>query len=272
MIIIGERLNSSRRSFRAALESRDEQFILKEAEEQVKAGANFLDLNVSALPDQEIDLLRWIIPLIQNHLDICLSLDSANPQALAEGLSLHRGRAILNSITLEKHRWQAILPLIKKYKPLVIALCLDESGLPETPEKTLDLARRIKDGFEQEGLTLDDVFFDPLVRPLGVNDKAGVIFLQSLRLIKFHFPQLKTVAGISNISFGLPHRPLLNRTFLTLAIEAGLDAAILDPCDAEIMATVKAALALGGRNNHLKNYLKYIREKKEKGSTKKFSI
>ncbi|MCX7973597.1 MAG: dihydropteroate synthase [Candidatus Aminicenantes bacterium] len=262
MIIIGERLNSSRKTVRIALEKRDEEFILKEAYEQVKAGANFLDINVSALPDQEIELLRWIIPLIQSNLDICLALDSPNPQAFAEGLPLHRGRAFLNSLTLEKNRWNSIIPLIKKYNPLVIVLCLDETGLPGSPEKILKLAQKIKNDLEKEGIELADVFFDPLVRPLGVNFKAGAIFLQSLRLIKLNLPEIKTVAGISNVSFGLPRRSLLNRTLLTLAIEAGLDAAIIDPCDVEIMASLKATLAISGQDNYLKGYLKFVRESK----------
>jgi len=262
MIIIGERLNSSRKAIRIALENRDEDFLIKEALNQVRAGAHYLDVNVSALAEKEIELLKWLVPLIQSRTDLPLSIDSPNPEALAAGLTVHRGRPFLNSLTLEKNRWTALIPLIKEYKPLVIALCLDESGLPDSPEKTLELAQKIREGLEREGIDLDSVYFDPLVRPVGINFKAGVLFIQSLRLIKLKLPDIKTVAGISNVSFGLPRRSLLNRTLLALAVEAGLDAAIFDPCDGEMMATLKAAQALAGQDNYLKNFLKFIREKK----------
>ncbi len=266
MIIIGERLNSSRRTVRFALEKMDEDFLIKEALDQVKAGAQYLDLNVSALPEREIELLKWAIPLIQSQINVPLAIDSPNPHALAIGLAFHRGRPILNSLTFEKERWNLTIPLIKDYKPLIIALCLDESGLPPSPEKTLELAQKIIDGLEKEGIDPHDVFLDPLVRPLGVNFKAGSLFLESLRLIKRQLPGLKTVAGISNISFGLPHRSLLNRTLLTLAVEAGLDAAIFDPCDGEMLAAVRAAQAISGQDRNLKNFLKYIRDNKPKKS------
>lgn len=264
MIIIGERLNSSRQAVRLALEKRDEAFLIKEAFDQVKAGAQYLDVNVSVLPDREIELIKWVIPLIQSQVNVPLAIDSPNPKALATGLALHRGRAFLNSLTLDKERWNLTIPLIKEFKPFVIALCLDESGLPDSPEKTLELAQKIRDNLEKEGLDPADVFLDPLVRPLGVNFKAGSLFLESLRLIKRQFPGLKTVAGISNVSFGLPHRSLLNRTLLTLAIEAGLDAAIFDPCDSEMLAALKAAQAISGQDSYLKNFLNFIREKRTK--------
>lgn len=262
MIIIGERLNSSRKSVRLALENRDEDFLIKEALDQVRAGAQYLDVNVSVLPDQEIELIKWVIPLIQSQVNVPLAIDSPNPQALATGLALHRGRAFLNSLTLEKERWNLTIPLIREYRPFVIALCLDESGLPDSPRKTLELAQKMRDSLEKEGLDPSDVFFDPLVRPLGVNYKAGSLFLESLRLIKRQLPGLKTVAGISNVSFGLPHRSLLNQTLLILAIEAGLDAAIFDPCDSEMLAALKAAKAVSGQDNFLKSFLNFIRDKR----------
>lgn len=262
MIIIGERLNSSRKAVRLALENRDEDFLIKEALNQVNAGAQYLDVNVSALADQEIELIKWVIPLIQSQVNVPLAIDSPNPRALATGLALHRGRPFLNSLTFEKERWNSIIPLIKEYKPFVIVLCLDESGLPDSPEKTLDLAQKIRDGLEKEGADQADFFFDPLVRPLAVNFKAGSLFLESLRLIKRELPELKTVAGISNVSFGLPSRSLLNRIFLAFAVEAGLDAAIFDPCDSEMLAALSAAQAINGQDKYLKNFLNFIREKK----------
>lgn len=261
MIIIGERLNSSRLPVREALEKRDLSFLLEEALRQKMAGADFLDLNAAALADQEIDLLKWAIPLIQEKTDLPLAIDSPHPEALEAGLGLHRGRAVLNSLTLEKTKWPKLIPLIKKYKPLIIALCLGESGLPQTPQQALDFALKMADCLEKEGISPADVFLDPLVRPIGVDYRAGLLFIQSLRLIRDKLPDYRTVAGISNVSFGLPRRSLLNRTLLAMAVEAGLEAALIDPCDHEVMASLRAAEALAGKDPHLKGYLRFIRQK-----------
>jgi len=207
-------------------------------------------------------LLRWAVPLLQERVDLPLAIDSPHPLAIEVGLSLHRGRAFLNSLSLEKNRWEELLPIIKEYRPLIVALCLDEAGLPSTPEETLQLAQRISTKLEKEGLDPADVFLDPLVRPLGVDYKAGTLFLLSLRLIKQELPAFRTIAGISNISFGLPLRSLLNRSLLSLAVEVGLDAAIIDPCDSEMTASLKASEALCGRDINLKAYLSYARERK----------
>ncbi len=262
MILIGERLNSSRPLIRQALATRNEEFLLEEAFRQKKAGADFLDVNLSALPEHELDFIQWLVPLLQEKVDLPLSLDSPNPKAIEVGLSLHHGRALLNSISLERARWEALLPLVKKYKPFVVALCLDEAGLPCSPAATLTLAERIARNLAQNEIDPSDVFLDPLVRPIGVDYKAGRLFLQSLRLIKQTLPSFRTVAGISNVSFGLPCRSLINRTLLALAVEAGLDAAIIDPCDQEVMATLRAAEALSGQDINLKNYLRYARAQK----------
>jgi cobalamin-dependent methionine synthase I len=263
MIIVGERLNSSRVSVRQALEKKDENFLVNEALKQKQAGADILDLNVSALPEKEIELLKWAVPLLQERVDLPLAIDSPHPSAIEVGLSLHRGRALLNSLSLEKNRWEALFPIIKEYRPLIVALCLDETGLPSTPEEALRLAQRISTKLEKEGVDPADVFLDPLVRPLGVDYRAGTLFLLSLRLIKQKLPAFRTIAGISNISFGLPLRSLLNRTLLSLAAEAGLEAAIIDPCDPEVTASLKAAEALCGRDINLKAYLSYARAKKK---------
>lgn len=271
MIIIGERLNSSRLPVRVALEKRDEFFLLEEARRQKKAGADFLDLNVSALPGQQIELLKWAVPLIQEKTDLPLAIDSPHHEAIEVGLSLHQGRAVLNSLTLEKTKWSMLIPLIKKYKPLIIALCLGESGLPRTPQEALDFALKMAHSLEKEGINPADVFLDPLVKPVGVDHRAGLLFIQSLRAIKTKLPHYRTVAGISNVSFGLPRRSVLNRTLLALAVEAGLDAAIIDPCDHEVMASLRAAEALTGKDPNLRSYLRFIRQKNEEKKEKNLS-
>jgi len=263
VIIIGERLNSSRQVVYQALVTKNENFLINEARRQVEAGAQFVDLNVSALLEKEAEALHWAIPLLQQNLDIFLAIDTLNPQAMKVGLEVHHGQAILNSITAEKSRLEAMLPLVKDYSPLVIALCLDEQGVPSQPEDCLKIADKLLEIFQKNGVPEQNIFLDPLVRPLGVNPEAGKIFLRSLELIKKNFPQVKTVAGISNVSFGLPWRALLNRTLLLLARGKGLDAAICNPLDKKLTAQLRAIEALLGLDPQLTNYLGFYRQQKK---------
>lgn len=264
MILIGERLNSSRSPVRQALERRDENFLIQEARRQVAAGAQYIDFNASALMEKEIEILQWAVPLLQQNLNIPLAIDTPNPQAMEVGLQLHQGQAILNSISAEKSRLEAMLPLIKTYSPLVIALCLDDEGVPATAEDCLRIAEQLIAAFQKNNLPLENIFLDPLVRPLGVNPEAGLIFLRSLELLKKEFPQVKTVAGISNVSFGLPWRPLINRTLLILARQRGLDAAICNPLDKDLLAQLRVAEALLGEDPRLSNFLQFYRSHKNK--------
>jgi 5-methyltetrahydrofolate--homocysteine methyltransferase len=264
VILIGERLNSSRASVRQALEARNEAYLIQEARRQVEAGAQFIDFNASALMEKEIDILQWAVPLLQQNLTVPLAIDTPNPQAMAVGLKLHQGQAILNSISAEKSRLEAMLPLIKEFSPLVIALCLDEDGVPSQPENCLRIATRLINTFQKNNIPLENIFLDPLVRPIGVNPEAGLIFLRSLELIKENFPGVKTVAGISNVSFGLPWRASINRTLLILAVQRGLEAAICNPLDKDLMAQLLAAEALLGRDPRLTNFLQFYRQHKDK--------
>lgn len=262
MIIVGERLNSSRPPVFKALEEKDERFLIKEAKRQEEAGASYIDLNTAALLDKEIETLRWAIPLLQKELKVPLSIDTPNPEAMEEGLGLHKGQALLNSLTGERERIKAFLPLIKEYKPCIIVLCLDDTGLPKTSDKELSIAQRMVELLNKEGIEPGDIFIDPLVRPVSVDQGAVNLFLESLEKIKKNLPKVKTIAGISNVSFGLPQRRLLNRTFLTLAISKGLDTAILDPLDKKIFSAIHSARAILGRDPSLRNYLAFVRGKK----------
>jgi 5-methyltetrahydrofolate--homocysteine methyltransferase len=261
MIIIGERLNSTRKSVLEALRCRDAEFLRGQAQKQQEAGAAYVDLNAAALMDDEVEGLRWAIPLLQRKIAIPLSIDTPNPKAMEAGLKVHKGRALLNSITAEKCSLDALLPLVREFKPRVIALCLEESGPPTAPDVAVVRARKLTDILTGAGLAPEDIFLDPLVRPIGVDPSSGALFLDSVEAVKRALPQVKTVAGLSNVSFGMPQRRLINRTFLALAMARGLDAAICDPLDAEIQATVHAASALLGQDPSLKSYLRYSRAK-----------
>ncbi len=262
MIIVGERLNSSRRSVLEALNRKDKKYLVDQAKKQGKAGASYIDLNTAALLDKEVQTLKWAILLLQKELRIPLSIDTPNPEAMEAGLKIHKGQALLNSLSGEAKRIKTFLPFIKEYRPRIIVLCLDDEGLPETSDKELSIARKIVNLLDKEGVNHKDIFIDPLVRPIGVDQKAGELFLETLEKIKKNLPSVNTIAGVSNVSFGLPRRKSLNRAFLVLALQRGLDAAILDPLDREILAAIHSAEALLGKDPSLKDYLAFIRSSK----------
>jgi 5-methyltetrahydrofolate--homocysteine methyltransferase len=259
MIIVGERLNSSRKSVFEAFQTQNAGFFVDQALRQEQAGARYIDVNAAALLDDEVDALRWVLPILQEKLSVPLSIDTPNARAAEEGLKLCAKRPLLNSLTLESRRLDQILPLVRKFKPRVIALCLDDEGLAQTPARAAEIAKRAKETLVREGLEAEDIFIDPLVRPIGAEPAALKTFVDSIPRLKHEVAGIRTIAGISNVSFGLPLRPALNRALIVLAVERGLDAAICDPLDEELQSLAHAALALAGRDPGLKQYLKFAR-------------
>ena len=262
MIIIGERLNSTRKPIREALERRLGDFLTSEAIRQKEAGAEYIDLNAAALMEEEIATVSWAVPLLQGATSLSLAIDSPNPEAIEAGLKAHRGRALLNSLTAERSRIERILPLIREYKPRVIVLCLNDEGMPKDPDSAVAIARKMVELLVREGLTMDDIFIDPLVRPVAAEPGAARLFLDSLAALKKALPGAITVAGLSNVSFGLPLRGLINRSLLVMALERGLDAAICDPLDKDLQASLKAAEALLVRDPSMKSFLRFARDRK----------
>ncbi|MDI6698111.1 MAG: dihydropteroate synthase [Candidatus Saccharicenans sp.] len=265
LIIIGELLNSSRRSVEEAFLNKNADYLLELAVEQEKAGCSYLDLNASTLFDGEPGLLTWIIPSLQEKVSIPLSIDSTNPVALEAGLKVHRGRALLNSIPGKQKEMEEIIPLIRDYRPQVIVSCLDDGGFPETPERTVAIAERILNRlFSQTSVVQDDIFLDLLARPLAVTPGAGRQFLETLLLVRKELPGFKTVAGLSNVSYGLPRRRVVNLTFLTNLIGHGLSAVIADPLHPDFKATVIVSEFLNNRPGARERFLAWARsEQKE---------
>ena len=259
MYIIGERLNSTRRAVKDALENRNVDFLLQETKKQLDRGAAAIDLNAATLMESELEALKWAVPLLQEQFSAPISIDTPNKTAMEAGLKVHRGQAVLNSMTAESSRIADLLPLVKTYRPITIILCMDDAGLPQTPREELKIASRMVELMEREGIDLEDIFLDPLVRPVGADPDSGRLFLDSLSLIKGQYPDIKTIAGLSNVSFGLPRRNLINHTFLTLAMSHGLDGAILNPLDKDMISAVRTGEALLGLDPMLRKYLSYIR-------------
>jgi len=263
MIIVGERINTTRKSIRKAVEERDTGFIQDEAKKQADAGANYIDVNSGTSVKNEVEDMKWLVETVQAVVELPLCIDSPNPEALEAGLAIHKGKPIINSITGEQSRMEMILPLVEKYKTSVVALTMDETGMPHTAAQRTDIAKKIVDAVVKRGIAEEDIYFDALVRPISTEPKQAIEFLDSLKGIK-SLGKVKTICGLSNISFGLPKRGLINAAFLNMAVYAGLDAALIDPLDKGMLAAVKISDALLGRDEFCLNYIAACRSREFK--------
>ena len=266
MIIIGEKINSTRKPIREAIAKKDRGLLQELAQAQAQAGADYIDVNTGAFPEEEVELMEWLVGVVQEVVEVPLCLDSANPVALQAGLKVDKkGRPIINSITGEEARFNKIVPLVLQYQAPVLALSLDDNGITKTVEDRFAVARRLIEALCAEGIAQGQIFLDPLIQPVSVQNDFGLIAIEVIRRVKKEFPQVNTTCGLSNISFGLPGRANLNRCFLAMAMAAGLDSAILDPLDEELMDTTKAAEALLAKDHFCMDYIKAFRESKASG-------
>lgn len=262
MLIIGEKINTTKKSIDAAVEAKDAEAIRNEVEKQLEAGANIIDVNTGTRIKSEVEDMKWLVNTIQESFDCRLCIDSPDPNAIKAGLELCKKKAMVNSITGEKERVDAIMPMVKEYEAGVVALTMDEAGMPTTGEDRHKIASKIIDMIADYNIPMDDIYFDALIQPVGSNPEQGLAVLEGIRLIRTSFPDAHIVCGLSNISYGLPERKLLNRTFLPMALGAGLDAAIMDPTDQKLMSTVLASCALLTRDEYCLSYISSWREGK----------
>jgi 5-methyltetrahydrofolate--homocysteine methyltransferase len=261
VLIIGELINCTRKKVGEAARNRDVEFFKEIARRQANAGADMLDVN-GGLPGQETEVLPWLVNVVQEIVATPLCLDSADPAALRRALPLCRQRAMINSITDEPARMQALLPLLKDFRPKVIALCLGEAGPPNTVEDRVRTAGRLVERLTAEGFVLDDIYVDPCVLPISTSPEHGRALVEATGQIKARYPGIHLSAGVSNVSFGLPMRKLLNEVLIVLLMAQGLDAAIIDPTDPQLMMNIRAAEALLGRDEFCANYIQAFREGK----------
>lgn len=259
MQIIGEKINGTRKLVAKAIAERDAMFIQNLAKQQVEGGANWLDINAGTHPDREADDLVWLIDLVQEITDVPLCLDSANPAALHVAMQHVKQRPMINSISGEASRLRDILPLVAEQGCEVIALCMDDKGIPATAEARIQVIEKVFEQTRRAGLADDKIYIDPLVMTIATNTEAGRITLDTIRAVRAQFPQAHISCGLSNVSFGLPVRMLINRTFLVLAREAGMDTAIIDPNDRELQAAMRAVDLLLGRDKHCLGYTRAYR-------------
>jgi cobalamin-dependent methionine synthase I len=259
MLIIGERINSTRRQIGEAVRNGNAAVIREEAERQIRAGCHMLDVN-GGVPGLEVELLPWLVGVVQEATDVPLCLDSADPDALRKALPLCRRRPMINSITDEKERWARVAPLVTEFRTKVIALCISESGPPTAAEDRVDTASRLIDRLTVAGVALDDIYIDPCVFPVSTGAEQCIALIEAVAAVRRRFPGVHISAGVSNVSFGMPQRRLLNETLLVLLMAHGLDAAIVDPCQEGIVQCILAAEALTGKDACCSNYIRAFRE------------
>lgn len=258
-VIIGERINpTGRKKLAAEMAAGNFDRVRADAVAQVQAGAHMLDVNAGIPLADEPALLAEAIRVVQSVTDVPLCIDSSIVQALEQGLGACQGKPLLNSVTGEDERLEAVLPLVARYKCAVIGISNDETGISEDPAVRFAVARKIVERAERFGIPREDVLIDPLAMPIGAVRSAGQSLFTIVRRCREELG-VNCCCGASNISFGLPHRPALNGAFMAMAIAAGMTCAITNPIEPEIRQAILAADVFMGHDENCANWLKYVR-------------
>jgi len=259
--IIGERINpTGRKAFAGELRNGEYGTVVSDALAQVEAGADMLDVNAGIPLVDEPELLSTLIKLVQDTVEVPICIDSSVVEALEAGLAAYEGKALVNSVTGEDERLEAILPLVAKHGAAVIALANDETGIPETPEQRLEITRKIVSVAEDFGIKREDLVIDPLAMTVGAATDAVDVTLRTIRLIKEEL-DLNMSLGASNVSFGLPERHALNAAFLAMASAAGLTSAIMNALAPECVTSVRASDLLLGKDAWGASWISKFRER-----------
>ena len=259
-ILIGERINpTGKKLLKEALRNGDVDYVLSLAEKQAAEGAQVLDVNVGLPELDEAALLTSTVEALQAVTDLPLQIDTGSGAAMERALRIYNGKPLINSVSGKEESMETVFPLAKKYGGVVVALTLDESGIPETAEGRLAIARRILARAKEYGLREEDLLFDPLTLTVSTDRNAPRVTLDAIRMIRSELG-CNTSLGVSNVSFGLPNRDFLNGTFFALALDAGLSAAILNPASLEMQKALHAYLALRGIDEGCSDYIAFTEE------------
>jgi 5-methyltetrahydrofolate--homocysteine methyltransferase len=263
--IIGERINpTGRKALAREMAAGNYERVVSDALAQVAAGAHMLDVNAGIPLADEPAIMATALAMVQGVTDVPLSIDSSVVAALERGLAVYEGKALLNSVTGEEERLEAVLPLVKKHGAAVIGISNDESGISEDPEVRFAVAKKIVERALDYGIPREDVLIDPLVMPVGALGTAGRQVFAILRRVREELG-VNTVCGASNVSFGLPNRGPLNAAFLTMAIANGLTAAITNPLEGEIRQAILAADVMMGHDENCAAWIRANRPEGEEG-------
>ncbi len=260
MLIIGEKLNGFIPAVGRAIKARDEAFLISLAKAQEEAGADYLDVCAAVDNDVEIETLQWLIRLAEDKTSLPVCIDSPNPQAIAAVIGSCKREGVVNSVSLETGKVETIFPLIANTNWKCVALLCSSEGIPNGVEERISIFEQLVIKAMEYGISEDRLLIDPIVRTLSTDDDAFATFGECAREIRKRSTDVKIVSGLSNISFGLPARSLINHAFLVLAMQAGMDSAILDPLDREMIGLVSAAEMLLGRDEYCMGYITAYRE------------
>ena len=258
--VIGERINPTGRKLLAAeMAAGDYSRVLSDALAQVEAGATMLDVNAGIPMADEPAILAKAIQLVQEVVDVPLAIDSSIVAALEAGLSVYKGKPLVNSVTGEEERLEVVLPLVKKYGAAVVAISNDETGISEDPNVRYEVAKKIVERAADYGIPREDVVVDPLIMPVGAINMAGRSALDLIIRLRNEL-KVNTTCGASNISFGLPNRHGMNAAFLSMAAGAGMTSAIMNPLHAEEMTGIMGANVMNGNDPECRRWIQKFRE------------
>ncbi len=254
-VIIGERINpTGKKRFKQALREHDISYILQEALNQETAGADVLDVNLGLPEIDEAAMMEETVKAIQSITGLPLQIDTSDPEALERGLRIYNGKPLINSVSGKRESMDTVFPLAARYGGVIVALCLDEDGIPETAEGRIRIAKKIYAEAERYGIRREDILIDGLAMTISADSSSAVTTLDTIRRVKEELHG-RTILGVSNISFGLPQRPLVNAAFLAMAMREGLSAAIINPGNEQMMSACRAALALNGQDPQCAGYI-----------------
>jgi 5-methyltetrahydrofolate corrinoid/iron sulfur protein methyltransferase len=262
LIIIGEKINGTIPGVKKAIEQKDEQYIRNLAVRQAEAGSDYIDVCASTAPELEADTLVWLMNIVQDAVETPLCIDSPNPKVIEQVLVEAKRPGIINSVSLEGDKCEVVFPLIKDSDWQVIALTLDNQGIPTDVETRVKISGVIVEKAGNYNIAPERIHIDPLVIALSTDNQSLLKFVETLKQVKAIYPAIKVTSGLSNISFGMPLRKVVNQNFLAIAIYAGMDSAIMDPLDRDMMATLMAVEALLGRDRHCRNFSNAFRKNK----------
>jgi 5-methyltetrahydrofolate--homocysteine methyltransferase len=265
-VIIGERINpTGRKKLAEEMKNGDFSRVEKDALAQVAAGAQMLDVNAGIPLADEPAILAKTVQLVQSLVDVPLSIDSSIIEALESGLSVYKGKALVNSVTGEDEVLERVLPLVKKYGAAVVAISNDETGISEDPDVRFEVAKKIVNRAKDHGISKNDIVVDPLVMPIGAMGTAGRQVFHLLRRLKEEL-KVNSTCGASNVSFGLPNRHGLNAAFLTMAIASGMTSAITNPLEDDVIKAVMGANVMMGHDAQCASWIRKYREPQPEGT------
>lgn len=257
--VIGERINTTLKKVQAAVADRDADYIRNDVAKQAEAGATYIDVNAGARIGHEEADMKWLLEVVQEATELPLCLDSPDPVILEMAYGLVNKQPMINSISLEKDRFEPMISYLKGKDCRIIALCMDDSGMPKTVDDVILRAKSMVSELENIGFKRDDIFIDPLIQPLSVDVGNGRMAMDAVSAIMTELEGVHTTGGLSNISYGLPQRRIINRGFLAMMMANGFDSAIMDPLDREVMRMVVTGDMIAGNDDFCMNFIKATR-------------